>query len=69
MCPFGSMPEMSASMNSRVSRLRNTLGRMSVRRFADHATSSPAGSAPCVSTWPIFDGIGMISGSVFHVPL
>ena len=63
------MPEKNASMRSRVSRQRNTFGRMSIRRFALHATSSPAGSEPCVMSLPTIDGIGTISGSPFQVPL
>ena len=63
------MPAMSASISSRVSRPRNTFGRMSIRRFALHATSTAAGRAPCVMILPTADGIGTISGSMFHVPL
>ena len=56
-------------MRSRVSRLRNTFGRMSIRRFTDHATSSPAGREPWVMSLPTTDGIGTIKGNPFQVPL
>ena len=39
---------MIATMDSRVSRPRNTVGRMSIRRFVLHATSTAAGREPCV---------------------
>ncbi len=62
-CSFTLAAETSASTHSRVSRLRNTFGRMTTRRFTDQARSSAAGSEPWVMTCPIFDGIGMINGS------
>ena len=69
MWPTGCIPEMNASMKSSVSRLRNTFGRISIRRFTDRAARSAAGRAPCVSILPTTDGIGMIRGSRFQVPL
>ena len=63
MCSFRLAAETSASIHSKVSRLRNTFGRMTIRRFTDQASSSAVGSEPWVMSCPIFDGIGMINGS------
>ena len=51
----------SASMKNRLTRQRNTLGRITSRRFTLTASSSATGRAPWVSSLPAVDGIGMSS--------
>ncbi len=54
-------------MTSRLTRHRNTFGRTRIRRFTLNATSSAAGSAPCVISLPTVEGIGKARGSPVHV--